>query len=590
MKNKLDKKWRISVKQYLTYIKKVWYYFIFGPLFMILEACGEFILPYLSANIINIGAAGRDIPYIIQNGFMMAAISLCMMILGVLGVNFGIRGASQLAADIRLATFKKIQTFSFSNIDEFSTGSLITRMTNDISQIQNFTQMFLRGLFRCPVMIIGAIAMSFVLKPEIGWIIFAILPILAVVIVVIMTVSAPRYTRMQQQIDQLNTKVKETVTNQKVIKSFVRETDEIRHFEKVNGLLFEKSIRALKIMLLMQPLSAVIVNGATLAVVWMAGGQIMVGKMEIGNLTALITYLTQVLTALNFLANIILLGTRAAASNKRIIEVLEAPVLLNDDKAGEKNRTITEGNIHFEKVSFRYYSQRKEKVLENITLEIGAGELVGIIGSSGCGKSTLVSLIPRLYDVAEGAVYVDHINVKELSLAHLREAVAMVLQKNTLFCGTIAENLRWGREDATLEELHEVCKIAQADGFISSFPQGYETRLEQGGANLSGGQRQRLCIARTLLKTPKILILDDSTSAVDTATDAAIRKALKDRLPGVTRLIIAQRIDSVIDADKIVVMDSGRIVGLGRHRELMDSCKEYREIYFSQKEEKYTGA
>ena len=590
MKNKLDKEWLISMKQYLTYIKKVWYYFIFGPLFMILEACGEFILPYLSANIINIGAAGRDIPYIIQNGLMMAAISLCMMILGVLGVNFGIRGASQLAADIRLATFKKIQTFSFSNIDEFSTGSLITRMTNDISQIQNFTQMFLRGLFRCPVMIIGAIAMSFVLKPEIGWIIFAILPILAVVIVVIMTVSAPRYTRMQQQIDQLNTKVKETVTNQKVIKSFVRETDEIRHFEKVNGLLFEKSIRALKIMLLMQPLSAVIVNGATLAVVWMAGGQIMVGKMEIGNLTALITYLTQVLTALNFLANIILLGTRAAASNKRIIEVLEAPVLLNDDKAGEKNRTITEGNIHFEKVSFRYYSQRKEKVLENITLEIGAGELVGIIGSSGCGKSTLVSLIPRLYDVTEGAVYVDHINVKELSLAHLREAVAMVLQKNTLFCGTIAENLRWGREDATLEELHEVCKIAQADGFISSFPQGYETRLEQGGANLLGGQRQRLCIARALLKTPKILILDDSTSAVDTATDAAIRKALKDRLPGVTRLIIAQRIDSVIDADKIIVMDSGRIVGLGRHRELMDSCKEYREIYFSQKEEKDTGA
>ena len=269
---------------------------------------------------------------------------------------------------------------------------------------------------------------------------------------------------------------------------------------------------------------------------------------------------------------------------------MEAPVLLNDDKAGGKNRTITEGNIHFEKVSFRYCSQRKEKVLENITLEIGAGELVGIIGSSGCGKSTLVSLIPRLYDVAEGAVYVDHINVKELSLAHLREAVAMVLQKNTLFCGTIAENLRWGREDATLEELHEVCKIAQADGFISSFPQGYETRLEQGGVNLSGGQRQRLCIARALLKTPKILILDDSTSAVDTATDAAIRKALKDRLPGVTRLIIAQRIDSVIDADKIVVMDSGRIVGLGRHRELMDSCKEYREIYFSQKEEKDTGA
>ena len=306
------------MKRYLTYIKGVWYYFIFGPFFMILEACGEFILPYLSANIINVGAAKGDIPYIIRNGLMMALISLCMMILGVLGVNFGIRGASQLAADIRLAAFKKIQTFSFSNIDEFSTGSLITRMTNDISQVQNFTQMLLRGLFRCPVMIVGAIAMSFALEPEIGWIILAILPVLAVVIVAIVTISTPRYTRMQQQIDRLNTKVKETVTNQKVIKSFVREEDEIRHFGEVNTLLFEKSTKALKTMLLMQPLSALIVNGATLAVVWMAGGQIMVGKME--------------------------------------------------------------------------------------------------IGSSGCGKSTLVSLIPRLYDVTEGAVYVDQINVKDLFL------------------------------------------------------------------------------------------------------------------------------------------------------------------------------
>lgn len=572
------------MRRYFKYIRKNWYYFIFGPIFMVLEACGEFILPYISANIINTGAANGDIPYIIKNGGYMALISAAMLICGVLGARFGIHGASKLAADIRKVTFQKIQKFSFSNVDDFSTGSLITRITNDVSQVQNFTQMLLRGMFRSPVMIVGALFMSYALAPEIAWIIFAILPILAIIIAVIMAVSAPRYTRMQQQIDQLNTNINETVTNEKVIKSFVREEYETARFQTINETLVEKSTDALKMMIFMQPLSACMIHTATLFVVWFAGKRIMIGNMEIGTLTALITYLTQILTALNFLANIILLGTRAAASNRRILEVLDARVDLTDEDASQKDRAITKGSIRFEHVSFKYYKKNKEYVLEDISLNIEPGELVGIIGSSGSGKTTMVSMIPRLYDADAGNVYVDDVNVKELSLFQLRESVAMVLQKNTLFSGSIAENLRWGKEDASEDELEEACRIAQAHEFVNSFADGYETELEQGGANLSGGQRQRLCIARALLKKPKIIILDDSTSAVDTATDASIRRAFREKLAGVTKLIIAQRINSVIDADKIIVMENGRIAGMGRHEELMASCKEYQEIYYSQKD------
>ena len=580
---------RKEMKKYSPYVKKYWYSFLLGPFFMVLEACGEFILPYINANIIDKGAAEKNVPYILENGLYMVLLAAFMMITGILGANFAIRGSARLAAGVRRDVFKRIQTFSFSNIDDFTTGSLITRITNDVTQVQNFTGTLLRGMFRSPIMLIGALVMSFTLKPELAWVIFAIIPFMALGIFIIIKTASPRYTKMQAALDGLNNNIGETVTNQRVIKSFVREEYEISRFEERNAALVERSTSALKVMLFMMPVSAVAINVTTLLVVWISGRQIMVGDMTIGTLTAFITYLTQILTALNFLANIILQGTRAAASDKRISEVMNATVDLNDDSATEKERRVTEGNIEFKNVTFRYFKNNTEKVLDNVSLKIETGELVGIIGSTGSGKTTLVSMIPRLYDVDEGEVLVDGIPVKEYSLFNLREGIACVLQKNTLFAGTVAENLRWGNEHATDEDLVRVCKIAQAHAFVEGFEDGYNTEIGREGSRLSGGQKQRLCIARALLKSPAIIILDDSTSAVDTATDASIRRAFREELGGVTKLIIAQRIQSVMDADKIIVLDQGRIVGVGTHKELMKGCNEYREIYLSQKDEEVDG-
>ncbi len=568
------------MKKYKEHVKKNIVCFILGPLFMILEASGEFILPFINANIINKGAANRDIPFIIQNGVIMLVIAIGMLATGVLGAFFAIRGAARAAAGVRRDVFAKIQTLSFSDIDRFSTGSLITRVTNDITQIQTFMQSLLRGFFRSPVMLIGALIMSFALSPDIAWVIFIVMPVLALATFLIIKTASPRYTVMQEHIDSLNTGVGESVTGIKVIKSFVREDFERKKFSKINNALMEKSIRALKVMILMQPVSALAVNVTTLAVVWTAGRQIMIGSMEVGTLTAFITYLSQVLTALNFLANIFLQGTRAAASDKRISEVLNTVPDITDENA--KDYKIKSGSVEFKNVTFRYFKDAKKPVLDNISFKINSGETVGIIGSTGSGKTTLVSMIPRLYDADEGEVFVDGENVKGLALSELRECVSVVLQKNTLFSGTIAENLRWGNEDAADEELEKVCRIACAHDFITSFPDGYNSEIGQGGTNLSGGQRQRLCIARALLKSPKIMIFDDSTSAVDTATDAEIRRGLGEKLPDITKIIIAQRISSVIDADRIIVLDDGKITGMGTHAELLKSCEAYREIYLSQ--------
>jgi ATP-binding cassette subfamily B protein len=572
------------MNKYKPYIKKYWYHFLLGPLFMIIEAGGEFILPYINANMINNGAANGDVPYLIRNGIYMVIIAIIMLAGGVLGANFAIRGSARLAAGVREDTFRQIQKFSFANIDDFSTGSLITRITNDITQIQNFTQTLLRGFFRSPVMLVGALIMSFALNPSLARVILVVVPLLALAIALIIRTASPRYTVMQQKIDQLNNGINETITNERVIKSFVREEFEKEKFAGINRELVDKSISALKMMILMQPVSTLAINVTTLAVVWSAGKQIMVGDMELGTLTAFITYLSQILTALNFLANIVLQGTRAAASDRRISAVLNARIDLNDEDASLPDKEVTSGNIEFRDVTFRYFKQNHKNVLDHISLSIHAGETVGIIGSTGSGKSTLVSLIPRLYDVDNGSILVDGTDVREYSLSHLRESVAVVLQKNTLFSGTIAENLRWGNENATPEELEQAAKTASADDFIRSFPNGYETELGQGGVNLSGGQKQRICIARALLKKPRILILDDSTSAVDTATEAKIRRALREDMSDITKIIIAQRITSVIDADQILVLDDGHVAGCGTHQTLLKNCIPYQEIYYSQKD------
>lgn len=573
------------MKKYKDSIRRYGYCFLLGPFFMIIEACGEFILPYLNANMIDRGAALGDIPFILENGLYMFLAAVVMLAGGVLGAYFAIKGASHLAADLREKTFGQIQLFSFADIDAFSTGSLITRITNDITQIQNFVQTLLRGCFRSPVMLVGAVAMSFSLSPRLAVLICMVVPFLALAIVLIIRIASPRYTEMQASLDGLNNRINETITNERVIKSFVREEYEKKKFSGINRSLMDKSIAALEMMILLQPLSALAVNITTLAVVWTAGRQIMVGGMEIGTLTAFITYLSQILTALNFLANIVLQGTRAAASDRRISEILDTQPDLTDRDAACREKKVERGEIQFCHVSFRYFKNNQEKVLDDVNLHILPGQFVGIVGSTGSGKSTLISLISRLYDVDQGQVLVDGTDVRDYSLYHLREGAAVVLQKNTLFSGTIEENLQWGKEDASREEMDWACRIACADEFIHSFPEGYEHELEQGGANLSGGQRQRLCIARALLKHPKILILDDSTSAVDTATDGKIRQGFARELSGVTRLIIAQRISSVMEADQIVVMDEGRIADVGTHQELLKRCRPYQEIYYSQKEE-----
>lgn len=573
------------MKKYTPAIKKNFYCFILAPVLMIMEASGEFILPYLNANIIDKGAAKGDIQFIIQNGMWMAAVALAMLLCGVGGGYFAIKGSSLLAADVRGKTFRKIQKFSFTEIDEFSTGSLITRITNDITQIQNFAQSLLRGCCRSPVMLIGALCMSFALNPRLAIVICMVIPILAGMIFMLIHTASPRYTVMQEKLDALNNQINETIINERVIKSFVREDYEKERFIQVNDVLMQKSVHALKIMIMLQPVSALAINVTTLMVVWIAGREIMVGNMAVGTLTAFITYLTQILTALNFLASIFLQGTRAAASDRRISEVLDAQISLNDEAANNKEKTITSGDIRFENVSFKYEEKSKGQILKNISLHFKPGQMISIVGSTGSGKTTFISLIPRLYDVTGGAVLVDETDVRDYSLQHLRDEIAVVLQKNTLFSGTIEENLRWGNEKASREELEKACRIAHAEEFIQSFPEKYDTHLEQGGLNLSGGQRQRLCIARALVKQPKILILDDSTSAVDMATDAGIRRAFREELKGITKIIIAQRISSVMDADQIVVMNDGRIEDTGTHKELLIRCRTYQEIYFSQKED-----
>ena len=572
------------MKRYFKYVKPYLHYFILGPLLMLIEVGGDVLLPSMVADIINVGAANQDIGYIIKKGILMVLFVFVMIGGGVGSAYFASKASMNFGADLRKDLFHKVQQFSFANIDKFSTGSLVTRLTNDITQLQNTIMMGVRMMFRAPGMLIGAVIMAFRLNRSLAMILLVVLPILAVGIGTIIRIGFPRFGKMQEKIDKLNSSIQENLTNVRVIKSFVRESYEEKKFAGANNDLKDASMAAFNVVIFQMPLMSLIMNITTLSVVWFGGRQIMVGEMEVGNLTAFITYITQVLMSLMMFAMVLLMSTRAVASSKRICEVLDTELDLTDENAGEKTLEVTRGKIEFRNVSFRYYKDNSEKVLDNINLTIEPGETVGIIGSTGCGKTTMVQMIPRLYDVDEGEVLVDGVNVREYSLKNLRNGVGMVLQKNVLFSGTIIDNLKWGDANASQEMVEEAARAAQAHDFIQSFTDGYETELGQGGVNVSGGQKQRLCIARALLKKPAILILDDSTSAVDTATEAHIRQAFSTTLKDTTKIMIAQRISSVMEADKIVVMEEGRIVGLGSHEELLATCEPYQEIYDSQME------
>lgn len=576
------------MKRYWKYIKPYLPAFICGPLLMIVEVIGEVLLPKFMANIINIGAANQDVPYIITMGIVMVVTALLMMAGGIGGAYFAAKAAISFAADIRKDTFEKVQKFSFTNLDQYNTGSLVTRLTNDVTQVQNLINMALRMMLRAPGMLIGALIMAFMMNRELAAVILVVIPILVILIGIVIKTAFPRFTIMQKKLDTLNSTIQEMLTNVRVIKSFVRGDYEEEKFSRANEDLKKSSLSAFNVVILNMPIMMLMMNLTTLGVVWFGGKQILVGRMPVGDLTAFTTYIVQILMSLMMLAIVLLQSSRAMASLHRITEVLDARIDLTDENSAQKDKRVENGTVEFKDVSFRYYKENKEPVLSHINFKIDSGKILGIIGSTGSGKTTLVQMIPRLYDPDEGEVLVDGVNVKEYSLEHLREGVGMVLQKNVLFSGTIRENLMWGDENASEEEVEKAAAAAQA-GFVRDFTEGYETELGQGGVNVSGGQKQRLCIARALLKKPKILILDDSTSAVDTATEAKIRESFSGLLKETTKIIIAQRITSVMEADEILVLDEGEIVGKGTHEELLKTCEAYQEIYYSQMDKEASG-
>lgn len=580
----LTRKETTELKRYKKYITPYLSAFVIGPLMMLTEVAGEVMLPKFMSMIINNGVASRNVAYIGKMGALMVLTVLFMAVGGILGAYFSAKASISFTSDMRNDLFRKVQQFSFENIDDYSTGSLVTRLTNDVQQVQNVLMMGLRMALRAPGMFLGALIMAFMMNRQLAVIILIVIPLLLTAIILILKTAFPRFGEMQRRLDRLNSGIQESLTNVRVVKSFVREDHEIEKFSRLNRDLKESSLRALRIVITTMPVMMFAMNVTTLAVVWYGGNIIIAGKMPVGDLTAFTTYIVQILMSLMMLSMVFLQSSRASASMKRINEIFDTEIGLNDDNAKNKDKKVTEGRVEFKNVSFGYSGEngRKDLVLEGISFTAEPGQTIGIIGSTGSGKTSLVQLIPRLYDVTGGEVLVDGVNVKEYSLKHLREGVGMVLQKNVLFSGTIEENLRWGNEDAPMEDVIRFSESAQADPFVKTFKNGYDTEMGQGGVNVSGGQKQRLCIARALLKRPKILILDDSTSAVDTATEAKIRESLYHDLKDTTKIIIAQRISSVQEADQILVLEDGKIIGHGTHEELLKTCETYSEIYTTQ--------
>lgn len=570
------------LKRIFSYMRPYRKYTVLAMVCVALETTFELIIPLIMADIIDVGVKYGDKDYIFEKGGLMLLCALLSLVLGIGGSRFSALCGQGLGAEMRKAEYRKIQSFSFSNTDHFRTSSLITRLTSDVTTIQNSISTGLRPACRAPVMMITSIVVSFFINPQLALVFLVAAPVLGVMLFLIIRKVRPMYSKMQASIDWVNRIIQENLTAIRVVKAYVRKDYEIAKFQEGNLSLRTNSERAFRLASLNMPAMQLVMYVTILCILWFGGKMIHVGSMEVGELTGFLSYVLQVLNSLMMISNVFLMFTRSLASGRRILEVMDEQPDLTDGQA--QDISVQRGEITFDHVSFRYQKDAKEPVLSDISFHIEAGQTVGIIGPTGSAKTTLVQLIPRLYDATEGTVLVDGRPVAQYPLRHLREAIAMVLQKNTLFSGTVRDNLRWGKEDATQQEIEEACRIACVDEFIDRLDHGYDTDLGQGGVNVSGGQKQRLCIARAILKRPKVLILDDSTSAVDTATEAKIRQGLSESLPGTTKIIIAQRISSVAHADHIIILEDGRINAIGNHEALLQSNPIYQDIYHSQQE------
>ena len=557
-----------------------------APVYVSLEVVMEVAIPLLMAQLIDQGIDAGNMPYILKMGLVLFLSAVASLIFGALAGKYAAEASAGFAKNLRLDMFERVQGFSFSNIDRFSTGGLVTRLTTDVTNVQNAFQMVIRTAVRSPFMLVFSLAAAIGIDWQIAGIFLIFIPVLSLGLYLVASHAHPVFERVFRRYDRLNSVVQENLRGIRVVKSFVREDHEVDKFRAISGEIYEDFSHAEKTLAFNMPLMQFSVYGCMLLVSWFGaravvacGGDAALG-LSTGELTSLFTYALQILSSLMMLSMVFVMIVISRASAQRIDEVLQEQSDIRNPENPVKE--VRDGSITFKDVVFRYNQSAEKPVLDHVDLRIESGQTVGILGGTGSSKSSLVQLIPRLYDVSEGSVEVGGVDVRRYDLTALRDAVAVVLQKNVLFSGSIKDNLRWGKEDATDEEMQRVCVQAQADGFIRSFPDGYDTHIEQGGSNVSGGQRQRLCIARALLKKPRVLILDDSTSAVDTATDASIRRALREEIPNVTKLIIAQRINSVMDADRIIVLDEGRVIGFGTHEQLLKTNRIYREVYESQ--------
>lgn len=570
------------LKRVFSYMKEYKKYAWSGLLCIGVEVVLEITVPLLMADLIDYGVTNADGTYIIKKGLQMALCAVLALILGVGSAKFSALAGQGLGANIRKAEYEKLQSYSFSNIDHFSVSSLVTRLTSDVTNIQNAVSTGMRPFGRSPVMLIFATSFAFRINSTLALVFLVALPTLAVLLILIIINVGPLYGRMQSAIDQVNRCIQENLTAIRVVKSYVRGDYEVEKFGVVNENLKSESEKAFGTAVLNMPAMQFVMYGTILGILLIGGRLINEGQMMIGQLTSFLSYVLLILNSLMMMSNVFLLMTRSLASAERIMEVIDEKIDITDENA--KDIAVAKGEIEFDQVWFKYKDAAKEYVLSDVSFHIKPGQTVGIIGQTGSSKTTLVQLIPRLYDVTKGEVKIDGINVKEYPVRHLRDAVAMVLQKNTLFSGSLIDNLRWGNENATLDEIKEACQIACVDEFVDRLADGYDTEMGQEGVNVSGGQKQRICIARAILKKPKVLILDDSTSAVDTATEAKIRSGLAEKLPDMTKIIIAQRISSVRHADQIIIMDRGHVEAIGTHESLLRDNQIYQEIYASQKE------